>query len=78
MWKNVVESRQAIDDNVLRRLRFACWITKDTNTHSEYVIFIAFSRQQKLCEHAPECFVTRILRTLFNKLDGVCVLCGTN
>jgi hypothetical protein len=23
---------------VIRRMRFACWITKATNTHSEYVI----------------------------------------
>ena len=25
------------------RMRMACWITKATNTHSEYVILIAFS-----------------------------------
>ena len=25
------------------RMHFACWITKATNTHSEYVILIAFS-----------------------------------
>jgi hypothetical protein len=29
----------AVDDNMER------WITKATNTHSEYVIFIAFQRQ---------------------------------
>jgi hypothetical protein len=28
--------------------RFACWIHKAKNTHSEYVILIAFSRQQRL------------------------------
>jgi hypothetical protein len=27
-------------------MRFACWITKATNAHSEYIIFIAFPRQQ--------------------------------
>jgi hypothetical protein len=29
---------------------FACWISKATDTHSEYVIFIAFPQQQWLRE----------------------------
>jgi hypothetical protein len=29
-------------------MRIACWITKATNTHSEYVILIAFPPQQWL------------------------------
>ena len=33
-------------------MRFACWITKATNTHSEYVICIALPRQQRLRERA--------------------------
>ena len=41
---------QATDDNIIRRMRFACWITKTTDTHSEYVILIAFPRQQLLGE----------------------------
>ena len=32
--------------------RIACWIPKDTNTPSEYVILTAFSLQQWLHEHA--------------------------
>jgi hypothetical protein len=43
---------QATDDNVIRRMRFACWITKATDTHSEYVILINFPRQQWLGERA--------------------------
>jgi hypothetical protein len=35
-------ARQATDDNIIRRMRFACWITKTTDIHSEYVILIAF------------------------------------
>jgi len=31
-------------------MRFACWINKATNTHSEYVIVIAFPLQQWLHE----------------------------
>ena len=29
---------QATDDNTIQRLRFACWINKAINTHSENVI----------------------------------------
>jgi hypothetical protein len=43
---------QATDDNIIRRIRFSFWVTKATDTHSENVIFIAFARQQWLCERA--------------------------
>ena len=43
---------QATDDNILRRMRFACWITKATDTHPDYLILTAFSRQQWLRERA--------------------------
>jgi hypothetical protein len=44
--------RQATDDNIIRRMRFACWITKATDTHSQYVILTAFPQQQWLRERA--------------------------
>jgi hypothetical protein len=47
-----VTSRQATDDNVIQRMHFECGITKATNKNSEYVIIIAFSRQQWLRERA--------------------------
>jgi len=34
-------------------MRFACYLTKATNTHSEYVIIDSFPLQQLLHEHAP-------------------------
>ena len=34
------------------RMRIACWITRATNPHSEYVILIAFPLQQWLSERA--------------------------
>jgi hypothetical protein len=40
-------ARHATDDNIIRRMRFTCWITKATDTHVEYVILIAFPRQQR-------------------------------
>jgi hypothetical protein len=45
-------ARQATDDNIIRRMRFVCWITKATDTHSECVTIITFSRQQWLRERA--------------------------
>jgi len=42
-WKNMVESNEP--QITSWRMRIACWITKATNTHSEYVLgfFFAFS-----------------------------------
>ena len=47
-------SRQAADDKIglIRRISFACWITKATGTHSDYVILTAFPRQQNFRERA--------------------------
>ena len=44
-------AQQATDDNIMWHMRFACWITKATNTPSEYAIHIAFPWQQWLSEH---------------------------
>jgi hypothetical protein len=29
--------REAIDGNIIRSMRLACWINKATDTHSQYV-----------------------------------------
>jgi hypothetical protein len=42
----------ATNDNIVRRMRFACGITEATDSHVENVIFIAFPRQKLLCERA--------------------------
>ena len=34
----------------MRYIRFACWVTKATETHSEYIILIVFPHQQRLRE----------------------------
>jgi len=44
--------RQATDDNMIRLMRFECWITKATDTQSEYAIIISMPRQQWLCQRA--------------------------
>jgi hypothetical protein len=40
MWKNIVEPGRP--QMAIRRLRNVCWIPNATNTHSGYVILIAF------------------------------------
>jgi hypothetical protein len=50
MWENMVEPDRP--QRTIWRMRFACWITKATNTHPECVILIAFPRQQWLRERA--------------------------
>jgi len=48
MWKNTVELGKR--QKAIRRMRFACWITKATNTYSEYLILIASPLQKCLHE----------------------------
>jgi hypothetical protein len=50
--ENYDRARKATDDNIICRMLFACWITKATDTHAEYVTLIAFPRQQLLREGA--------------------------
>jgi len=42
------EFGQVTDDNITRSMDIACWTPKATDTHSEYVILIAFTVQQLL------------------------------
>jgi len=37
---------QITDDSIIWRMRVKCWTNKTTDTHSEYVIPIAFPRQK--------------------------------
>ena len=41
MLKNII-APDVTDDNIVRHMRFAWWINKATDTHSEYVTIIAF------------------------------------
>ena len=43
---------KATDVNIIGRMLFACCLPKATDTSSEYVILIAFPRQQWLRERA--------------------------
>jgi len=54
---------QATRDDITMLLRFAGWITKATNTHTEYLTLVALQLQQWLHEnasilrHFPSCSV---------------------
>ena len=80
-WKNTVE--QDRPQATIRRMRIAYWIPKATNTHSEYVILIAFPLQQWL--HARASMLLDIVGTVYhlviymqsNKIHKVCVSCWT-
>jgi hypothetical protein len=50
MWKNMLQPDKP--QVKIRRMRFASFITKATDTHSEYIIFIAFPLEQLLRERA--------------------------
>jgi len=50
-------ARQATDENIVRRMRITCWISKATNTQSEYVLIICFPLQQLLHERTLQYYV---------------------
>ena len=50
MWKNILELDRP--QMKILRMHIACWITKATNTLSEYVIIIVFPLQRWLYEHS--------------------------
>jgi len=56
-WKSVVQTERP--QITIWRMRTSCWVPKATNTHSAYVIFIAFPLQQSLHE------LTSVLRYMY-------------
>jgi len=69
MLHNVKEHDWAGQAIIIRRMRFAWWISKTANTHSDYVIHTAFSRQKCLRECAP------VLR--YTYMACLCCIYGT-
>ena len=58
MGEKYDRARWSTDDSIVRRMRFACWITQAKNTH--LLIFhgnIGYA-------NAPQCYVIRILPVL--------------
>jgi len=51
-------------------MRIACWMHKTTDTHSEYVIFLAFAQQQWVHEHASVSRYTFVARLVLIVLSS--------
>jgi hypothetical protein len=58
-------ARQATDDNIMWRMRFACCLTMATDTHSECVILLLFYGNNGYAE-VSNCYVIRMLPVLFS------------
>jgi hypothetical protein len=54
--ENFGTAREATDVNIIRCMRIACWITKATETHPEYVILVLFHGNNNYA-NAPQCHV---------------------
>ena len=62
LWYNVEKYGRAGQSCI------ACWVTKVTDRHSEYVILIAFPQQQWFCECALMlCTLPVLLNTAFTQ-----------
>ena len=72
MWKNSVE--RSMPQMTIRRMRITCWIPRATNTHSEYVLFIAFPLHNS-CKNAPSCYLLCTLTVLLDlkSNDGITI-----
>ena len=50
LWENIV--KRGMPQMAIWCMRIACWISKATNTRSEYVIIIVFPLKQRLLKRA--------------------------
>jgi hypothetical protein len=67
LWDNVEKygrAGQAIDDNIIRRMRFAYWITKATDTHIHNMQKVLFLYGSNGSANAPKYYVIRTLQVL--------------
>jgi len=71
MWENAVQPDRP--QMTTWRMRTAWWITKATNTHSQYVILIAFPLQQWLQERVLRyTYIVCLLLSTYKKTSGLC------
>jgi hypothetical protein len=68
MWKDTVQTDRP--QITIWRMRITCWTTKATNTHSEYVILIAFPLQQLVHERASTLRYTLLLLVIRARSQG--------
>ena len=59
MWKKKCGTAgQATNGNIILRMHFVCWITKATDSHSEYVILSVFYGKDGYA-NAPQCYFSK-------------------
>ena len=58
----MLNSQRGRTVDLTRRMRFACWMIKATDTHIECIILIALSREQWLHERTSVLPYTHIAR----------------
>ena len=75
MWKNIV--KQGRPQLTIWRIRIAYWKPMATNTHSEYIILIAFPLQQWQQELVLMLRYTHMVRLVCNG-EEMCLLRSTN
>ena len=68
MWIDIVQLDRP--QMTMWRMRIAFWILKSTNTHSEYVILVAFQCNSG-CTKAHHCCIIRTLPVSFVKVGLV-------
>jgi hypothetical protein len=52
---------QATDDNIIQRMRFACWITMATGKHTQNMEYLLLFHGNSGYPNAPQCYFLRIL-----------------
>ena len=62
-WKKFGRPGQATDDNIIGRMLLACWITKTTDIHSEYVTLLFHCHNSYA--NAPQSYLIRKLPLFF-------------
>jgi len=63
-------ARQTADDSKIRSMHYACWITKATDTHSEYAILLQHGNNGYA--NAPQCYVCSAFSLLLSvTLPGI-------
>jgi hypothetical protein len=69
-WENIVQPGRP--QMIIWRMGIACWIPKAKNTHSQYVILVAFPLQQWLQERASILRYTYIARLVKKCHNPIC------
>jgi len=74
MWENILE--RGGPQMTIWRTRIACWIPKATNTHSGFVILIAFPQQQWLHERSSVLYVHCLSCIFYSAVEKRVVSCN--